>query len=136
MSDNTKTVARAFYESYNEGDLDRSWESYIAPDLINHAMGGAYDGDGWREVDKSMLVAFPDTRVQVLDQVAEDDKVATRMTFTGTQVSEFFGIPAAGVTATLSVTAVDRVAGGKIVEHWSDADVAGFLQSLTPVPAS
>jgi hypothetical protein len=30
----------------------------------------------------------------------------------------------------LSATSVDRVANGKIVEHWTDADVTGFMQTL------
>jgi SnoaL-like polyketide cyclase len=40
-----KDVAQEFYVSYNKKDLDASWESYISASLVNHAMGGAYDGE-------------------------------------------------------------------------------------------
>jgi predicted ester cyclase len=136
MFEMSKAVVREFYESYNEGDLDRTWERFIAPGIVNHAMGGAYDREGWLESDKSLLTGFSDLHVEVLDQVAEGDKVATRYTITGTQTGEFFGIPAGGVTATLSGTSLDRIADGKIVEHWADADLGGFIQQLAPSPAS
>ena len=136
MSDSNKAVVREFYESYNAGDLDRTWERYIAPGIVNHAMGGAFDREGWLESDKSLFTGFSDLHVEVLDQVAEGDKVATRYTITGRQTGEFFGIPAGGVTATLSGTSLDRIADGKIVEHWADTDLGSFVQQLTSTPAS
>jgi hypothetical protein len=36
-------VVRNFYESYNDRDLDRTYERYVSRSLINHAFGGAYD---------------------------------------------------------------------------------------------
>jgi predicted ester cyclase len=136
MAGSVKTVVSEFYESYQGRDLDRTWDRYIAPNLINHAFGGVYDRETWRESDKSFVAAFPDLSVEVLDQVAEGDKVATRYAMTGTQTGEFFGVPAGGATATLTGTALDRIADGKIVEHWADADIGGFLQQLAATPAS
>jgi predicted ester cyclase len=123
-------VARGFYESYNSRDLDASWAQYISPVLVNHAMGGAYDSNSWREADKGLLRGFPDLSVKILDQVAEGDKVATRWIMTGTHSDEFMGILATGRTATLTATAVDRVQDGKIAEHWLELDFTGFLQKL------
>jgi predicted ester cyclase len=136
MSDTVKGVVRGFYESYHDRDLDRTWERYVAPNLVNHALGGVYDREAWRESDKSLLAAFPDLSVQVLDQVSEGDKVATRYAMTGTQTGEFFGVPAGGATATLTGTALDRISDGQIVEHWADADVGGFLQQLAATSVS
>jgi predicted ester cyclase len=136
MSETVKGVVRGFYESYHERDLDSTWERFVGASLVNHAMGGLYDREAWRESDKGLLAAFPDLRVEVLDQVSEGDKVATRYVMTGTQAGEFFGIPAGGVAGTLTGTAFDRIADGKIVEHWADADVGGFLQQLAATPAS
>jgi predicted ester cyclase len=80
--------------------------------------------------------AFPDVRLEVLDQVAEGDLAATRVVMTGTQKEEFYGVPATGAVGTLHVTFFDRVADGKIVEHWADADVGGFLQQLSGAAAT
>ncbi len=125
-----KEVARGFYESYNEHDLPQTWETFISHELVNHAFGGAYDREAWLEVETSYLSAFPDLRVAVLDQLAEGDKVASRVEMTGTQKEDFYGVPAAGAVGTLRVTFFDRVKDGRIVEHWADADVGGLLQEL------
>jgi predicted ester cyclase len=136
MSPTTSDVARNFYESYNEHDLDATWETYLSHDLINHAFGGAYDREAWLAVEQGYLSAFPDLRVVVHDQVTEGDKVATRVEMTGTQKEDFFGVVAAGAVGTLHVSFFDRVADGKIVEHWADADVGGLLQQLTGAAAT
>ncbi len=72
----------------------------------------------------------------MLDQVAEGDKVATRYRLGGTHTGEFFGIPASGNTAFLTATAIDRIAGGQIVERWSEFDFGAFLQQLSTPAAS
>jgi predicted ester cyclase len=131
MAPTTTDIARNFYESYNGHDLDSTWETYLSHDLVNHAFGGAYDRAGWLGVEQGYLSAFPDLRVVVLDQVTEGDKVASRVEMTGTQEVDFFGVPAAGAVGTLRATFIDRVVGGRIVEHWADADVGGLLQQLT-----
>jgi hypothetical protein len=41
-------------------------------------------------------------------------------------------VPATGAVAWLTGTAVDRVDADKIVEHWVDLDLNGFLQQLVP----
>jgi predicted ester cyclase len=127
----TGDVVRGFWASYSEHDLDTTWERYISRDLINHAFGGAYDREAWLGVEKGFTAAFPDVHAEVLDQVAEGDLVATRVALTGTQKEEFYEVPAAGAVGTLRATFFDRVADGKIVEHWADADVGGFLQQLS-----
>jgi predicted ester cyclase len=124
-------VVRGFYESFNRKDLDVSWAQYISPGLVNHAMGGAYDSNAWREADKALLRGLPDLSLKILDQVAEGDKVATRWIVTGTHSAEFMGIPATGRTAALTATSVDRVQDGKIAEHWLEVDFTGFVQKLT-----
>ena len=127
----TQEVVRSFWESYNEHDLDTSWEQYISPDLQNHAFGGSYDREAWLGIEKGFITAFPDVRLEILGQVTEGDLSATRVALTGTQKEEFYGVPAAGAVGTLRATFFDRVADGKIVEHWADADVGGFLPELS-----
>jgi predicted ester cyclase len=78
--------------------------------------------------------AFPCYELRLDDIVAEGDKVALRTTFRGVQRHDFMGIPATGKEATISVMLIYRIAGGKIVEHWMNADSLGLLQQLRAVP--
>ncbi|MER5427509.1 ester cyclase [Streptomyces sp. NPDC002588] len=125
-----KDVAKKFYESYNEQDIDASFERYVAEEAKNHAMGGRYDRKAWIEMDGSLFQAFADFSMTILDQIAEGDKVATRWMIKGTQRSEFFGIPSSGRPAVLTGTAVDLIRDGKISEHWVEIDLGSFLQQL------
>ncbi|HZQ38516.1 MAG TPA: ester cyclase [Dehalococcoidia bacterium] len=81
--------------------------------------------------------AFPGYTIEVHDLLADDDRVALRGTFRGVQRGEFQGIAPTGRTVSVSLILIYRIAGGKIVEHWMNADVLGLLQQLgaTPVPA-
>ncbi len=128
-------VVRNFYEGYNDRDLDKTYEQYVSHSLVNHAFGGAYDREAWLATDTGLLAAFKDLRVEVLDQIVQGDRVATRFSMTGTQTGEFYGVAPSGAAATLTGTAFDRIEDGKIAEHWSDSDLGGFMQQLTaPAP--
>jgi steroid delta-isomerase-like uncharacterized protein len=126
-----KRLARAFYESYNQKDLVTTFDAYISHDLENHAMGGAFDREGWLAFGASLFPAFEDFSLVVLDQVAEEDKVATRYQLGGRQTGEFAGVPARGNTAFVAATSVDRVENGLIAEHWTDLDFTSFLSQLS-----
>ena len=62
--------------------------------------------------------AFPDIRITVEDQLAEDDKVATRWTARGTHLGEFLGLSPTGDGVTVSGIEFDRIIAGKIDEAW------------------
>ena len=79
--------------------------------------------------------AFPKYDLIAEDLVAEDDKVAVRATFRGTQTGEFYGIPATGKAVSVSLMLIYRIANGKIVEHWMNADQLSLMQQLEAIPA-
>ncbi|MFL5238233.1 MAG: ester cyclase, partial [Rhizomicrobium sp.] len=62
--------------------------------------------------------AFPDHYLTIGDQIADGDKVVTRVTFHGTHKGAFNGIPATGKRLQWAGIAIDRIANGKVVEMW------------------
>lgn len=127
-----KTVVQQFWASYEQGDLDTTWKTYVSPALVIHPSSGyEFTRETWLGAEKDLIAAFDDVRVEVLDQVAEGTKVATRWALTATQKAEFFGVPSAGRTATLTATTVEVVEDGLIVEHWAEVGVPQFLQQLS-----
>ena len=74
-------------------------------------------------------------RVTVGEMIAEGDKVAYRVTWTGTHTGEFMGIAATGKRVTVTETHVDQIANGKIMRHDGDSDQLGMLQQLGAIPA-
>jgi len=81
------------------------------------------------------LTAFPDLHFTVEDFIAEGDKVVARLTVRGTQQGIFMGIPPTGKHATVTAIDINRMAGGKSVEHWLNMDTLGLLQQLGVIPA-
>jgi predicted ester cyclase len=81
--------------------------------------------------------AFPGYQLSTDDLVAEGDKVTLRSTFSGTHKGELMGIAPTGKQVNAGLIIIYRIANGKIVEHWMQADVLGILQQLgaMPVPA-
>jgi steroid delta-isomerase-like uncharacterized protein len=129
-----KTIAYNFYESYNQKDLDKSFDSYIAADLINHAMGGVFDRDKWKAFDKSYMAAISDFKMTIVQQIAEGVNVATQYTMEGKHTGTFMGMPATGNIIKLEVISMDVIRNGKIVEHNSIGDFTAFMQQFAKKP--
>ncbi len=125
-----KAIASSFYECYNRRDLEKSFDDFIAGDLINHTMGGGFDREKWYNFDKAFLTACPDLKLTVRDQFAEDNRVVTHWTCTGTHSAEFFGMQASGNPIQLAGISIDRIENGKIKEHLAMADFTQFMQQF------
>lgn len=133
-----KALARRHYEAHN--DLKAAFE-LIAPEVVFHALAGVPPTyDGWYNAHAMFVSAFPDMHLTVEDQIAEGDRVVTRWTMHGTHQGELMGIPPTGKAVTISGTSIDRLAGGKVAEHWAEFDLLGLMQQLgvipTPAPAA
>jgi steroid delta-isomerase-like uncharacterized protein len=74
--------------------------------------------------------AFPDLKHEVYESIAEGDYVATRETLRGTHKGEFMGVPASGRNVEFSAICLWRFAEDKLVEYWSDTDMAGLCEQL------
>jgi predicted ester cyclase len=78
----------------------------------------------------SFYLAFSQGQ-HIFDQVVvADDKVVTCGKFTATHLGEFQGLPPTGKQISLSIMHIDRVANGKIVEHWGQGDALGLMQQM------
>jgi steroid delta-isomerase-like uncharacterized protein len=131
-TEESKTVARSFYESYNGGDLQGAFDSLIAQDLVNHTNGGAMDRALWMQSDIAAKAAMPDQTMTILGQAADGDTVFTHWVLEGTHTAgDFFGMPASGRATRLEAVAVDVVRDGQIVEHNAVGDFTGFMAQLT-----
>jgi steroid delta-isomerase-like uncharacterized protein len=136
MYEENKALARRLFEDiWNKGNLD-AFDDIYAPDIVNHTLPpGIPQGiEGNKMFTKMYLTAFPDTKMTIDLQIAEGDKVVTRWHAQGTHKGELMGIPATGKQATVTGIAIDRIAGGRIVESWGEFDQMGMMQQLGVVP--
>ena len=88
------------------------------------------------QVGQMWHAAFPDEQTVFDDQIAEGDKVVSRMTSTATHTGEFQGIPPTGKRITVTGIWIERIAEGKIVERWGVVDMLAVMQQLGVIPTS
>ena len=82
----------------------------------------------------AVQIAFPDHHLTIRDQVAEGDKVVTRVTFHGTHLGPLNGIAATGKQVEWSGIAIDRIADGKVVEMWHVQNTSALMQQIAAPP--
>lgn len=96
-----------------------------------------YVADSDEELKQHIIffeAAFPGYQMTIEDLVAEGDKVAVRAMFQGTHRGDLMGVLPTGKQVTTPVMLIYRLAGGKIVEHWMNADQLGMMQQLGVIP--
>lgn len=131
---NKATARRVFEELFNDRDLDVADELF-APDYRNHA-GGDFGGpEGMKRLIRELTAAFPDHHTQIEDIVADGDRVALRVTFSGTQEGDFRGMPATGRSFSqmqMHLVALDDL--GRAIDHWAVRDDLGMMSQLGLLP--
>jgi len=130
---NKAIVARFNKEFIEEGNM-QTFTEIIDKDFINQtAPAGVPKGpEGVLYFFNQFLKpAFPDLKVIIHDQVAEEDKVTTRKTFHATHRGEFFGIPASGKQVVMEIIDIIRLRGGNFVEHWNVLDWQNVVAQIT-----
>ena len=78
--------------------------------------------------------AFPDLHFTIDDMIIEGEKVAVRLTGTGTNKGAFRGITPTNKKVKLWQIEIDHVAEGKLVEGWSRYDILSMMQQLGLIP--
>jgi len=137
-SRNKESVRRFFEVAWSRGDFTEM-EDYLARQLVLHFRGEQYvvDPAGTQGLIASWRAAFPDFRFVVHDLIGEDDRVAIRLTYSGTHTgAHWFGIAPSARAVNVTEMMFFRFEGGKIVEAWEDYDEYGMRQQLGAVPAS
>jgi steroid delta-isomerase-like uncharacterized protein len=81
-----------------------------------------------------LWVAFPDRVIQVHQIIGEGDRVAARLTWTGTQKGEFSHVPATGRAVEVNGISVFHLRAGLIAEQWIEQDILALLQQLGAAP--
>lgn len=87
--------------------------------------------EAWRQGAEMMQRAFPDLRADIEDIFAAHDRVAVRLTFTGTHSAEFLGVPATGRSVRCVSHEFYRVADGLIAEEWICSDMATLMRQIS-----
>ncbi|HZR26388.1 MAG TPA: ester cyclase [Vicinamibacterales bacterium] len=131
-----KALVRRFFEEIDKGNIDII-DELVAENYIDHNPppfpGLAPGREGIKQAFRMFQKATPGTH-RVDDQIAEGDKVVTRMTSTGRHEGDLPGAPATHNEMTVTSIAIHRIENGKLVEKWAEKDVIALLQGIGVMP--
>lgn len=135
-AEENKALVRRFYGEIDKGNLD-AMDELVAEDYLDHnppPFPGLPPGrEGLKQSFRMFLEATPGYH-RIEDQIAEGDKVVTRLTSFGKHEGDLPGAPRTGNNLQMTSITIHRIAGGKLVEKWAEKDVMGFLQQLGVLP--
>jgi len=130
-----KALVRRFYKEIDEGNLE-AMDELVAEDYIDHSPPPfplPPGRQGLKEAFRLFWEATPG-RHEIEDQVAEGDKVVTRLTAYGKHEGDLPRAPRTGNEMKMTSVTIHRIADGKLVEKWSNKDELAFLQQVGVIP--
>jgi predicted ester cyclase len=128
---NKALVRRQFVELW-AGNLAVADEIFAANHVDHDPNYPVHDPESWKRLVSTQRAAFPDLHFTVEDMIAAGDKVVTRWTWRGTLQDTHRGGQAAAKEMTMTGITIDRIADGKIVESWANADNLDLVRELGP----
>lgn len=132
MSEDIKAHMRRFYqEVVNEGRIEVI-DELASPEFVEHEATPGFEPniEGVKQFFSMFRGAVPDLTATVEDLIVGGDRGVARVTFSGTQTGELFGIPATGKQFRIQAIDILRFQNGLAVEHWGVTDMAALMEQL------
>lgn len=130
--DSLMEYQRIWVEGLNRGDVSAADGAFL-PECVVHitGVGEPLHGVGpFKEFVAGFLMAFPDLRFTMEDQLVQGDLVAFRWRATGAHTGPLGPAPATGKQIAIEGLIIDQVVGGKVQERWEQFDQSLMLKQL------
>ena len=105
-----KMLFRTYVRIWENGEIDELKE-VLHEDYVGHPSSGDRDVRALQERIAAFRDLYSDVCFRVEDQLADEDKVATRLTATAKRASDGHEVQLYGLN-------ICRVSAGKIIEEW------------------
>lgn len=134
ITENKQLVRRFIEAIVNTGDVGAMAE-YVSDDCVEtdgkvRIVSGV---GGMRQHVLGVRATYPDLHLTIERQIAEGEWVVTQITARGTHRGEWLGIAPTGLPVVITGVNVDRVVGGRIVEHGGAANMLDALLEIGAV---
>ena len=107
-------------------------EEYLTDNYVYHGLGGmtAQTPMGFMEAIKGFHLAIPDLKSEIIDMVAEGDRLVLRFNFIGTNEGDFLGFPASGAKLKFEGMIMRRFENEKVAEDWDYFDFPTVVSQI------
>jgi steroid delta-isomerase-like uncharacterized protein len=129
-----RLVWRWLNEALRDGNVE-VFDELLAPEVRDLSSGAvAFGSESFKRRARAVFEAFSNLDAALDELLVDGDRVAWRWSLTGTHRGDFAGVAATGRRVSLRGVNFQRLEGGRVVEHWTLADLAG-LQAALRAPA-
>ena len=112
-----KATIRRVWDECNKGNLSVIDECFADNFVRYDHFGKTMDRAGYKRMSAFILKSSPDFHVTIDDMIGEGDKVAFRMTISGTNTGAVGPTPPTGKPYTFKEVYFARFEGGKVAEY-------------------
>ena len=137
-SERHKAIVQRFIQDVFNRQDPRATTDTCARTYLWHGgpLGEARGLTAYANVLAAFFIAFPDIHLEVLDMIAEDDRVVLRFIMRGTHLGDFQGIAPTMKRVIGGGTSTYRMLDNRIAEEWWQGDVLTLLQQIDAAPST
>ena len=133
---NIKTLMIKFVQFINTADAQLA-DELISQDAKFYVPGQPepmQGPSGYIAIISMMRGGFSDIQWELMDQIAEDEKIAARFVMRGTHDGTFFNVPPTGTSIVVQAMNFYLFENGKIIEEYGQPDLLGLLMQIGAMP--
>jgi steroid delta-isomerase-like uncharacterized protein len=133
--EDVKSISGRYFAACQRND-QAGLRELVSPGVIAHQPGlpAPLSRDGLLAMIDAFGQSFSDEQYTIEEQVADGDRVATRVTWRAVHSGPFQGLAATGRPVAVGGIAISRIEDGRIAERWLQMDQVGMLRQLGLVP--
>ncbi|WP_319500347.1 ester cyclase [uncultured Draconibacterium sp.] len=127
---NRELIERVYDELWNKRN-SAVLDECLSPNVVYRTPGTTCKGiEEYKQMYEMYASAFEKSHFEILDMIASNDKVVSRVLFTCVHTGDLAGIPASGKEVKMQAISICRIEHGKIVEEFEVFDELGMMQQI------
>ena len=130
MAEKNLAASRIVDDAFMTGDTSKINDA-VASDFVDHTDKGEANRDSLKAMVLMTHKEFPDMKMEVVKELADDEYVFSLIRMTGTSNGQM-GMPKGPYD--MKAIEVVRFKDGKGVEHWSYMQPADVMKMMPPMP--
>jgi steroid delta-isomerase-like uncharacterized protein len=133
MIEDNKALVRRFVDEIFVQGRPEAVDELLTDDFVPHTW--PFSGDGKADLKAAIervSKGLSDPVFTIEDMIAEDDRVAVRLTAGARQTGPFMSMPPSDRSYSIGEIHIFRIREGKVTEHWHQFDGMGMMRQLAP----
>jgi steroid delta-isomerase-like uncharacterized protein len=132
IEEQNRAMVVRWFSTVNRENFGQMFGELFAEDCVQHMPPNAapIGPEEFKGLVDQFYAAFPEVTHEVVDVIAEGDRVAASVAVHAVHAGEFLGVPASGKELEWTAIAIFRISDGTIKERWEIHDDSAVMRQL------